>query len=82
MASFKTQRSTKTVVILTKPKEWSLWLFQHMDKAVLYSVWEYCDPSVSTPPALGPKPEQPVLPEGNLTSETIQVQHMNLSEWE
>jgi hypothetical protein len=82
MASFETQRSTKTLVILTKPEDWSLWLFQHKDKAVSHGVWEYCNPSVSTPPALGPKPVRPVLPKGNLTSETIQVQRMKLSEWE
>jgi hypothetical protein len=82
MASFETQRSTKTLVILTRPEEWSLWLFQHKDKAVSHGVWEHCDPSVSTPPALYPQPERPMLPEGDLTSEVLQVQRMKLSEWE
>ncbi|KAF2022499.1 hypothetical protein EK21DRAFT_105728 [Setomelanomma holmii] len=68
IASFETQRSTKTLVILTRPKEWSLWLFQHKDKAVSHGVWEYCDLSVPTPPALHPKPERPMLPEGDLTA--------------
>jgi hypothetical protein len=82
MASLENQRSTKTVVILTKPEEWSLWLFQHKDKAVSYGVWEYCNPSVSTPPAIGPKPERPVLPAGNLTADDLQLQRMKLSNWE
>jgi hypothetical protein len=82
MASFETQRSTKTLVILTRPEEWSLWLFQHKDKAVAHGVWEYCDLSVPTPPALYPQPERPMLPEGDLTSEVLQVQRMKLSEWE
>ncbi|KAF1942704.1 hypothetical protein EJ02DRAFT_316550, partial [Clathrospora elynae] len=82
MASFETQRSTKTLVILTRPEEWSLWLFQHKDKAVAHGVWEYCDPSVPTPPALYPQPERPMLPEGDLTADVLQVQRMKLSEWE
>ncbi|KAI0603923.1 hypothetical protein TUN205_11831, partial [Pyrenophora tritici-repentis] len=98
MASVETQRSTKTVVILTKPEDWSLWLFQHKDKAVSHgitdniearaqwhvpeNVWEYCNPAVSTPPTLTPKPERPILPDGDLTAEVLQVQRMKLSEWE
>ncbi|KAI1507549.1 Pol protein [Pyrenophora tritici-repentis] len=82
MASVETQRSTKTVVILTKPEDWSLWLFQHKDKAVSHGVWEYCNPAVSTPPTLTPKPERPILPDGDLTAEVLQVQRMKLSEWE
>jgi hypothetical protein len=60
MASFESQRSTKTLVILTRPEEWSLWLFQHKDKAVSHGVWEYCDLSVPSPPALYPQPERPM----------------------
>ncbi|KAA8623826.1 hypothetical protein A1F94_013574 [Pyrenophora tritici-repentis] len=82
MALVETQRSTKTVVILTKPEDWSLWLFQHKDKAVSHGVWEYCNPAVSTPPTLTPKPERPILPDGDLTAEVLQVQRMKLSEWE
>jgi hypothetical protein len=82
MALLETQRSTKTVVILTKPEEWSLWLFQHKDKAVSHGVWEYCNPSVSTPPAIGPQPDRPVLPAGNLTADDLQLQRMRLSDWE
>jgi hypothetical protein len=82
MASHETQRSIKTVVILTKPEEWSLWLFQHKDKAVSHGVWEYCNPSVSTPPVIGPQPERPVLPEDNLTADDLQLQRMKLSNWE
>jgi hypothetical protein len=82
MALFETQRSTKTLVILTRPEEWSLWRFQHKDKAVAHSVWEYCDRAVPTPPALSPKPERPTLVEGDLTAEVLQVQRMKLSEWE
>ena len=82
MALFETQRSTKTLVILTRPEEWSLWLFQHKDKAVSHAVWEYCDPSVPSPPALYPQPERPMLPEGDLTADVLQVQRMKLSEWE
>jgi hypothetical protein len=82
MALFETQRSTKTLVILTRPEEWSLWLFQHKDKAVSHGVWEYCDPSVPTLITLYPQPERPMLPEGDLTAEVLQVQRMKLSEWE
>jgi hypothetical protein len=82
MASIETQRTTRTVVILTKPEEWSLWLFQHKDKAASYGVWEYCDPSVSAPPALGLKPERPMLPQGDLTADILQTQRIRLSEWE
>jgi hypothetical protein len=82
MASFETQRSTRTVVILTKPGEWSLWLFQHKDKLVSHGVWEYCDPSVSAPPILHPKPERPLLLQGDLTEDIIQEQRICLSEWE
>jgi hypothetical protein len=82
MALFETQRSTKTLVILTRPEEWSLWRFQHKDKAVAHSVWEYCGPAVPTPPALSPKPERPTLVEGDLTAEVLQVQRMKLSEWD
>jgi hypothetical protein len=82
MASFETQRSTRTVVIPTKPEEWSLWLFQHKDKAVSHGVWEYCDPSVSAPPVLDPKPERPLLPQGDLSGDIIQEQRIRLSEWE
>jgi hypothetical protein len=82
MVSFENQRSTKTLVILIKPEEWSLWLFQYKIRAVSYGVWEYYDLLVFIPPAFGPKPEQPVLPDGNYTSETIQVQRIKLSEWD
>ncbi|KAF1935217.1 hypothetical protein EJ02DRAFT_486464 [Clathrospora elynae] len=82
MASPETQRSIKAIVILTKPEEWFLRLFQYKDKAVPHGIWEYCDPSVPTPSALGPKPERPVLPEGNLTGDFLQMQRMKLSEWE
>jgi hypothetical protein len=82
MASFETQRSTRTVVILTKPEEWSLWLFQHKYKAVLHGVWKYCDSSVSAPPVLYPKPERSLLPQGDLTGDIIQEQRIRLSEWE
>ena len=82
MASQETRRSTKTVVILTKPEEWSLWLFQHKDKASSDGVWEYCDPSYSTPPVLRTRPERPILPHGDLTGEILQAQRMRLSEWE
>jgi hypothetical protein len=71
MALHETQRFTKTVVILTKPEEWSLWLFQHKDKAVSYGVWEYCNPLVSTPPAISLQPKRPVLPAGNLTADNL-----------
>jgi hypothetical protein len=81
MASFETQRSTRTVVILTKPEEWSLWLFQHKDKAVLHGVWKYCDSSVSAPLVLYPKPERSLLPQGDLTGDIIQEQRIHLSEW-
>jgi hypothetical protein len=81
MASFETQRSTRTVVILTKPEEWSLWLFQHMDKVVLHGVWKYCDSSVSAPPVLYPKPERSLLLQGDLTGDIIQEQRIRLSEW-
>ncbi|KAI1665787.1 hypothetical protein L13192_10728 [Pyrenophora tritici-repentis] len=63
-------------------EDWSLWLFQHKDKAVSHGVWEYCNPAVSTPPTLTPKPERPILPDGDLTAEVLQVQRMKLSEWE
>ena len=81
MAS-ETQRSTRTIVILTKPEEWSLWLFQHKDKAVSHGVWEYCDPSVSAPPVLNARPERPMLPQGDLTGDILQTQRIRLSEWE
>jgi hypothetical protein len=55
---------------------------QCKDKAVSHAVWEYCDPSVSTPTVLYPQPERPMLPEGNLTADILQVQRMKLSEWE
>jgi hypothetical protein len=67
---------------MTKPEEWSLWLFQYKDKAVSYGVWEYCNPSVSTPPAISPKPERPVFLEGNLTADDLQLQRMKLSIWD
>jgi hypothetical protein len=82
MASFETQRSTRTVVTLTKPKEWPLWMFQHKDKAVSHGVWEYCGLSVSAPPVLYPKPERPLLPQGDSTGDIIQEQCIRLSEWE
>jgi hypothetical protein len=49
---------------------------------VSHGVWEYCNPLVSTPPAIGPKPERPVLPAGNLTADDLQLQRINLSNWE
>jgi hypothetical protein len=66
--------------LVTYVKEWSLWLFQHKDKAVSHGVWEHCDLLVSTPPALYPQPERPMLPEGDLTLEVLQVQRMKLGE--
>jgi hypothetical protein len=81
MESIKTQKTTRTVVILTKPEECSLWLFQHKDKAASYGVWEYCDPSVSAPPALSLKPERHMLPQGDLTANFLQTQRIRLSEW-
>jgi hypothetical protein len=71
MALFETQRSTKTLVILTKLEEWRLWLFQHKEKAALHGLWKYCDLLVSTLSALSLNLERPMLPDGNLTTEIL-----------
>jgi hypothetical protein len=46
------------------------------------SLVNHVNPSVSTPPAISPKPERPVFPEGNLTADDLQLQRMNLSNWD
>ena len=81
MASINIQKVTKSPVYLSKPEDWTMWLFQYEDLATASDVWVHCDPSKPWV-ELGPAPTRPIRPSGNISAETLKLYSFDRSDWE
>src|SRR5271163_702433 len=81
---------TNAVVLLKSPKDWTRWLALIKTKAVNNDIWQYIDPSVTSPPLLEsptkPTPAQVAGTEAatvaSLTADQFQRYNAQISVWQ